>query len=193
MSKSLGNGIDPFEVINEMGADILRLWVASADYRSDVAVSPGILKQVSEAYRKIRNTFRYLLGNLYDFDYIKDKVSYEKLLEIDRWALLKLAQLVKRVTQAYDEYEFHVVYHAVHNFCAVDMSAFYLDVVKDRLYTTKPDSLERRSAQTVIYEICTALVKILTPILAFTTEEVWAHLPQQDKELSVQLAGWPRI
>ncbi len=193
MSKSLGNGIDPFEVINEMGADILRLWVASADYRSDVAVSPGILKQVSEAYRKIRNTFRYLLGNLYDFNYTKDKVSYEKLLEIDRWALLKLAQLVKRVTQAYDEYEFHVVYHAVHNFCAVDMSAFYLDVVKDRLYTTKPDSLERRSAQTVIYEICTALVKILTPILAFTTEEVWAHLPQQDKELSVQLAGWPEF
>jgi len=193
MSKSLGNGIDPLEVIEQLGADILRLWVGSADYRSDVAVSSGILKQVTETYRKIRNTFRYMLGTLYDFEYEQHKVSYEGLTELDKWALMKLAKLINRVTKAYDDYEFHVVYHGVHNFCTVDMSAFYLDVVKDRLYTSKPNSLERRAAQTVIYEACTALVKMLTPILAFTTEEVWSHLPQKDKELSVQLAGWPQF
>jgi isoleucyl-tRNA synthetase len=193
MSKSLGNGIDPLKVIEQMGADILRLWVSSADYRTDVAASPGILKQVTESYRKIRNTFRYMLGNIYDFDYSQDKVAYDQINELDKWALLKLAKLVNRVTKAYDDYEFHVVYHAVHNFCTVDMSAFYLDVIKDRLYTSKPDSKERRAAQTVIYEICTALVKILTPILAFTTEEVWNHLPQENKEASVQLAGWPEF
>lgn len=193
MSKSLGNGIEPLKVIEQMGADILRLWVSSADYRSDVAASQGILKQVTETYRKIRNTFRYLLGNIYDFDYTTNKVPYNDLLELDKWALLKLAKLIKKVTKAYDEYEFHVVYHAIHNFCTVDMSAFYLDVVKDRLYTSKPDSPERRAAQTVIYEVCTALVKMLTPILAFTTEEVWRSLPQENKEVSVQLAGWPQF
>lgn len=193
MSKSLGNGIDPLEVINEMGADILRLWVSSADYRSDVAVSPGILKQATESYRKIRNTFRYMLGNLYDFDVNQDRVPYDQLLELDKWAILKLAKLVKRVTKAYDDYEFHVVYHGVHNFCTVDLSAFYLDVVKDRLYTSQASSLERRSAQTVIYDICTALVKVLTPILAFTTEEIWSYLPLENKPESVQLAGWPSI
>ncbi|MFZ7103190.1 MAG: isoleucine--tRNA ligase [Peptococcaceae bacterium] len=193
MSKSLGNGIDPLKVIEQMGADILRLWVSSADYRSDVAASQGILKQVTETYRKIRNTFRYLLGNIYDFNYQEQKVPYQGLPELDKWALLKLAKLVKKVTKAYDEYEFHVVYHAIHNFCTVDMSAFYLDVVKDRLYTAKPDSQERRAAQTVIYEVCTALVKMLTPILAFTTEEVWRAFPQENKELSVQLAGWPEF
>ncbi|MGI6225341.1 MAG: isoleucine--tRNA ligase [Peptococcales bacterium] len=192
MSKSLGNGVDPHEVIESMGADILRLWVASADYRTDVAVSPGILKQVTETYRKIRNTFRYMLGTLYDFEYNNDRVNYQELTELDKWALLKLAKLIIRVTKAYEDYEFHVVYHAIHNFCTVDMSAFYLDVVKDRLYTSKANSIERRAAQTVIYEICTALVKMLTPILAFTTEEVWGHLPQTNKEVSVQLAGWPQ-
>lgn len=193
MSKSLGNGIDPLEVIDQMGADILRLWVASADYRSDVAVSPGILKQVTETYRKIRNTFRFMLGNISDFDYSLHKVNYDDLSEIDKWALLKLAKLIQRVTKAYDDYEFHVVYHSVHNFCTVDMSAFYLDVVKDRLYTSKADSKERRAAQTVIYEACNALVKMLTPILAFTTEEVWTHLPEKNKAISVQLAGWPEF
>lgn len=193
MSKSLGNGIDPLEVIDQMGSDILRLWVSSADYRSDIAVSKNILKQITEGYRKIRNTFRYILGNLYDFNLKINAVPYENLLELDKYALLKLTRLIKRVTDAYENYEFHVVYHAVHNFCTVDMSAFYLDIVKDRLYTSKPDSHERRSAQTVLYEICTALVKILSPILAFTTEEVWQHLPQEDKEISVQLAGWPEI
>ncbi len=193
MSKSAGNGIDPLDVIKQMGADILRLWVSSADYRNDVAVSPNILKQVSESYRKIRNTCRYLLGNLYDFDSSKDKVGYEDMVEIDKWALLKLQQLIKKVTDAYENYEFHLVYHSIHNFCSVEMSSIYMDIVKDRLYTEKKDSLLRRSAQTVSLEILTALVKMLVPILAFTTEEVWQYLPEQDKVASVQLAGWPEF
>lgn len=193
MSKSLGNGIEPQEIIDDMGADILRLWVASADYRNDVTVSKGILKQVSETYRKIRNTFRYLLGSLYDFDYTIDKVALSDMQELDRWAMLKLGQLINKVTKAYEEYEFHVVYHAIHNFCTIDMSAFYLDIIKDRLYSTKADSTERRSCQSAIYEICTALVKLLSPILSFTAEEVWHYLPITDKVASVQLAGWPEV
>ena len=124
MSKSLGNGIDPLDVANQMGADILRLWVASADYRKDVAASPEILKQMTEAYRKIRNTCRFILGNLYDFRPEGDQVLYEDMPELDRWALLRLHRLIERVTEAYQNYEFHIVYHAVHNFCAVDLSAF---------------------------------------------------------------------
>lgn len=193
MSKSLGNGIEPQEIIDDMGADILRLWVASADYRNDVTVSKGILKQVSEAYRKIRNTFRYMLGSLYDFNNETDRVPLADMQELDRWAMLRLGQLVNKVTKAYADYEFHVVYHAVHNFCTVDMSAFYLDIVKDRLYSTAPDSQSRRSAQSAIYEICTALVKMLSPILSFTAEEVWHYLPVADKAVSVQLAGWPEV
>lgn len=191
MSKSLGNGIDPLDVIDKMGADILRLWVSSADYRTDVAVSPNILKQISEAYRKIRNTSRFLISNLYDFDPEKDKTAYAEMVEIDRWALLKLNTLIKRVTDAYENYEFHVVYHSIHNFCTVDMSAIYLDIIKDRVYTARADDKIRRSAQTVMHEILMALVKMLTPILAFTTEELWQYLPQREKVSSVQIAGWP--
>ncbi len=193
MSKSLGNGIDPLEVIEKMGADILRLWVASADYRHDVALSPAILKQITEAYRKIRNTCRYLLGNLYDFHPQENRVADEQLLEIDHWALLKLHQLIQKVTEAYQNYEFHTAYHLLHNFCAVEMSSFYLDIIKDRLYTFKANSLARRSAQTVMYEIILALVKMLTPILAFTSEEIWEHLPHESDLPSVQLAGWPQF
>ena len=191
MSKSLGNGVDPLKVIEQMGADILRLWVSSADYRNDVAISAGILKQITEAYRKIRNTCRYLLGNLYDFNPEKERVAYDHLLEIDQWALLKLHQLIKKVTEAYENYEFHTVYHNIHNFCAVDMSAFYLDIIKDRVYTSPANSPQRKSAQTVMYEIITALVKMLTPILAFTTEEIWQYLPHKEEEVTVQVAGWP--
>lgn len=191
MSKSLGNGVDPLKVIEQMGADILRLWVSSADYRNDVAISPGILKQIAEAYRKIRNTCRYLLGNLYDFDPEKDRVEYEQMVEIDQWALLKLHQLIKKVTAAYESYEFHTVHHNIHNFCAVDMSAFYLDVIKDRVYTSKKNSRERKSAQTVMYEIIMVLVKMLTPILAFTTEEIWQYLPHGAGETTVQATSWP--
>lgn len=192
MSKSLGNGVDPLEVIEQMGADILRLWVSSADYRRDVAASPGIMKQMTEAYRKIRNTFRFLLSNLYDFNPERHMVSYENLSEIDRWALLKLHKLIDRVTKAYKKYEFHVIYHSVHNFCVIDMSAFYLDVCKDRLYTMPADHILRRSSQTVIYEILTSLVKILMPVLAFTTEEVWSYMPKKkDDPISVQLTECP--
>lgn len=193
-SKSMGNVTDPLDVIKQMGADILRLWVSSADYKSDVAASAGIFKQMSEAYRKIRNTSRYLLGNLYDFNPGQHMVAYEDLLELDKWALLKLHKLIKRVLDAYRNYEFHVVYHAVHNFCAVDMSAFYLDVVKDRLYTSLPDSRERRAAQTVMYEMVNSLVRLLTPVLAFTSEEIWKYIPKQANDpASVQLCDMPPV
>ncbi|AQS58345.1 isoleucine--tRNA ligase [Desulforamulus ferrireducens] len=194
MSKSLGNVVDPLKVINQMGADILRLWVSSADYRSDLSVSPNIIKQMTESYRKIRNTARFLLGNLYDFDPSKDKVAYEKLPELDRVALMELHKLIKRVLKAYENYEFHVVYHAIHNFCVVDLSAFYLDIIKDRLYTAPPASLERRAAQTVIYEALDALVRLLTPVLAFTTEEIYSHMPVVGERLaSVQLLDMPEV
>ncbi len=193
-SKSLGNVTDPLDVIKQMGADILRLWVSSIDYRSDVACSPSILKQMAEAYRKIRNTCRYLIGNLYDFEPTKDTVLYEQLGELDRLALLKLHKLIKRVTGAYRDYEFHIVYHAVHNFCTVDMSAFYLDIIKDRLYTSRPDAVERRAAQTVMHEIINALVRLLTPVLAFTAEEIWRYLPKTDAApASVQMTDLPEV
>ncbi len=194
MSKSLGNGIDPSDVIKQMGADILRLWVSSADYKADVAVSPAILKQMTEAYRKIRNTCRYMLGNFYDFDPKTDKVSYDRMIEIDKWALLKLTKLNKKVINAYRSYEFHTLYHAIHNFCAVDMSSFYLDIIKDRLYTSKPDSAERRAAQTVMYEILSSLVRLVAPVLTFSAEEIWRYLPKENDELfSVQLADMPEV
>ena len=194
MSKSLGNGIDPAEVIRQKGADVLRLWVASADYRRDVAASENIMRQITEAYRKIRNTCRFLLANLADFEPGKDQVAREDMLELDRWAMDRLQRLVARVTRAYDNYEFHMVYHSIHNFCAVDLSAIYLDIIKDRLYTWPAASRGRRSAQTVLYEAINVLVRLLTPILAFTTEEIWRYLPAAgDKPFSVQLAGWPRV
>jgi len=194
MSKSLGNVVDPAKVIKQLGADILRLWVSSADYRGDLAVSPNILKQITEAYRKIRNTCRFLIGNLYDFDPAKDRVKYEQLLEIDRWALLKLQKLIQRVIAAYRDYEYHVVHHAVHGFCTVDMSSLYLDIIKDRLYTAPARSTERRAAQTVLYEILTALVRLLAPVLAFTSEEIWRYVPgDKGGVVSVQLADMPEV
>lgn len=192
MSKSLGNGVDPLQVINEMGADILRLWVASADYKSDVAASPRIMKQMSEAYRKIRNTLRFLLSNLNDFDPSKDKVAYAELTEIDRWALLKLNKTVERALQGYENYEFHWVYHSVHNFCAVEMSAIYLDIVKDRLYVEGKESKLRRAAQTVLYEVLDALVRLVAPVLTFTADEIWPYIPGEAKP-TVQVAEMPKI
>jgi len=195
MSKSLGNGIDPMDVIKEYGADILRLWVSSADYKSDVRISKDILKQLSEVYRKIRNTARYMIGNLYDFDPNKDMVNYDDMNELDKWALLKLQHLTKEVTEAYENYEFHVLYHAIHNFCVVDMSNFYLDIIKDRLYTEKPESKERRAAQTVMYKTLTALVKMIAPVLSFTADEIWKYMPHTSDETleSVLLADWPQV
>ncbi len=195
MSKSLGNGIDPADVIKEYGADILRLWVASSDYTTDIKISKDLLKQLSEVYRKIRNTARYILGNINGFNPDTDSVDYSELSELDRWALYKMTNLIKKVNEAYSGYEFHMMFHAIHNFCVVDMSNFYLDIIKDRLYTSKPDSKERRAAQTVMYEILQSLVRMLTPVLAFTTEEIWQYMPHraEDDIESIQLNSWPQV
>ncbi len=192
MSKSMGNVIAPEEVIKKFGAEILRLWVAAQDYRDDIRISQEILQRLSDAYRRIRNTARYILGNLHGFDPVADSVPDGDLLEIDRWALSRLEGLVKRVEKSYDDYEFHILYHAVHNFCSVDMSAFYLDVLKDRLYTSPKKSLARRSAQTAMYRILDALTRLIAPVLSFTADEVWQHLPGEREE-SVHLAGFPRF
>ena len=173
MSKSLGNGIDPQEIMNKFGADILRLWVASADYHADIRISDEIIKQISDNYRKIRNTARYCLGNLYDFDPDKDIVPNEELEELDKYALMKLDEVLKEARAGYDNYEYHTTAHALHNFCVVDMSNFYFDVLKNRLYTTAPDSKSRRAAQTVLYKVLDALTLVLTPILAYTCDEIW--------------------
>ncbi len=177
MHKSLGNAISPDEVIGTYGAEILRLWVASLDYRVDVRLSKEILKQLSEAYRKVRNTARYILGNIHDFDPDTDSVSDSDLFDIDRWALLRLDRVVAQAREAYDQFEFHDAFYAIHHFCVVDLSNFYLDVLKDRLYVEKADSVSRRAAQTVIYRILNTLTRLLAPILAFTSEEIWSFMP----------------
>lgn len=188
MSKSLGNGIAPSEIVEQYGADILRLWVASSDYHADIRISKEILKQLSDAYRKIRNTARFILGNLSDFNPDTDKVALDKLLPIDRWALNKLDELSKHVCEGYDSFEFHQAYHAIHNFCVVDMSNFYLDVLKDRLYIQKKDSESRRAAQTTMYIILDAMTRLVSPILAYTSDEIWQAMPHEasvDKECVV--------
>jgi isoleucyl-tRNA synthetase len=181
MSKSIGNVIAPDEVIKKYGAEILRLWVASEDYRDDIKISDGILRQLSDAYRKMRNTIRYLLGNLSDFNVNRDRVAYSDLEELDRWALLQLELLKSKAVKAYDAFEFHTVFHGLYTFCGVTMSAFYLDIIKDRLYTAPPDSVQRRGAQTVLYDIVDTMLRLMAPIMSFTATEAWAHLPQDDK------------
>ncbi len=194
MSKSAGNVIAPQEVITGHGAEILRLWVSAEDYTDDIRISKEILTRLVEAYRRIRNTCRFLLGNLYDFDQFRDAVRYDELLEIDRWALHRLQELTKRVLAAYDDFEFHVIFHSLHNFCTVDMSAFYLDVLKDRLYTFKADSRERRAAQTTLYRILVDIVKLMAPILSFTADEIWQYIPKKDEEEeSVHLTQFPSL
>ncbi len=177
MSKSLGNVIDPNEVIKTHGAEILRLWVASVDFREDVVISPDILTRLSEAYRKLRNTFRYCLSNLYDFDPAEDLVSGDALEEVDAWALLRAAEVLERVEASYREFEFHKVYRAIYDFATVDLSAFYFDILKDRLYTAPPRSARRRSAQSALYRMAEALVRALAPLMSFTADEAWSHLP----------------
>ena len=191
MSKSVGNTVVPADVIKVYGADILRLWCASVDYREDVKISDNILKQMAEAYRRVRNTARYILGNSNDFNPNTDRVSYEQLMEIDKWALHKLEVLKRKVTENYDKYEFYNLFQDIHYFAGVDMSAFYLDIIKDRLYTEGTNSIERRSAQTVMTEILITLTKMIAPILSFTAEEIWETLPEvlKDKE-SVLLTDW---
>ena len=181
MSKSLGNGISPIDIADKYGADILRLWVLSSDYTTDVSLSEDILKRISDVYRKIRNTARYILGNTYDYDPDKP-VKYEDMQEIDKWALARLNRLVKNVTKGYDTFDFNDCYHDVTQFCIVDMSSFYLDIIKDRLYTEKADSTLRRSAQTAMYYILQGLVKILTPMIPFTAEEIWAAMAHTKDE-----------
>ena len=211
MHKSLGNGIDPSEITDKFGADILRLWVASSDYHADIRVSNDILKQLSEVYRKIRNTARYILGNLYDFHPDTDSVSDDQLQELDRWALARMDQVASECRKAYDNFEFHLVYYAIRNFCTIDLSNFYLDIIKDRLYVEKPDSVSRRAAQTAIYRILRDMTLVFAPILAFTCEEIWANLPQStdhdpeacvfnempkggnSKETAEFMAKWERI
>lgn len=190
MSKSLGNVVLPSKVMNQLGADILRLWVASVDYQADVRVSDGILKQVAEVYRKIRNTFRFLLGNLADFNPETDAVQDSELREVDRYMLVKLNTLIDKVKDAYENYEFAVIYHNVHNFCTIDLSSFYLDFAKDVLYIEAKDQKDRRAIQTVLYETLLALVKLTAPILPHTADEVWSHIDWV-KEESVQLVDMP--
>jgi isoleucyl-tRNA synthetase len=193
MSKSAGNVVAPQDVIKQSGAEILRLWVAAQDYREDLRISQEILNHLIEAYRKIRNTSRFLLSNLYDFDPAKHRVPYAELPELDRWALLRLAQLIAKVRQAYEDFEFHTIFHALNNFCSVDLSAVYLDILKDRLYTFRADSPLRRGSQTVLCEIVVALAKLMAPILSFTADEIWRMLPESGRQsaTSVHLAPFP--
>lgn len=190
MSKSLGNTIVPQNVVDKLGADILRLWVASVDYQADQRISDAILNQIAEVYRKIRNTFRFLLGNLDGYVHERDQVAYDQLSELDRYVLARGAKVISRVRRAYDDYQFHTVFHTVHNFCTIDLSAFYLDICKDRLYVEAPDSVKRRASQTVAYECLLNLVKLVAPILPHTADEVWRFIPGVT-ESSVQLTDMP--
>jgi len=192
MSKSVGNVIDSQEIIDQYGAEILRLWVAAEDYTQDIRISNEILDRLVEAYRRIRNTSRFILGNLYDFDYENHMIPYGDMEEMDRWALHRLQEIIRRVRDAYDQYQFHVAFYTLYNFCTVDLSALYLDVLKDRLYTSKAQSGKRRSAQSAMYMILDAMTRLLAPILTFTAEEIWLSLPSHGKkETSVHLTSFP--
>jgi len=194
MSKSMGNVIDPQKMVDRYGAEILRLWVAAEDYTADIRISGEILERLVEAYRRLRNTSRYILGNLYDFDIKRDMVPYEEMDVMDKAALNKLQDVIRSVKKAYEDYQFHVVFYTLHKYCTVDLSALYLDVLKDRLYTSKPKSEERKSAQSAMYIILDALVRLLSPILTFTAEEIWENLPDYDgKEKSVHMALFPNV
>jgi isoleucyl-tRNA synthetase len=193
MSKSLGNGVDPVDVANRMGAEIVRLWVASVDFREDVAASENLMKRCSEIYRKLRNTFRFLLGNLNGFDPSRDRIPEAELLPLDRYMLARTRDLTEKVLGWYQAFEFHRIYHAVNEFAIVDLSSFYLDVLKDRMYTFAPSSQARRSAQTVLWQITEALVRLIAPILSFTADEIWEYLPHvEGRETSVHLALFPK-
>ena len=196
MHKSLGNGIEPSEITNKYGSDILRLWVASSDYHSDIRISDDILSQLSEAYKKIRNTARFILGNLSNadgFDIDKDGVSDDELFELDKWALSKLDELIDKVNTAYTAFDYHIVFHAIHNFCVIDMSNFYLDIIKDRLYCDDVDSISRKAAQTAMYRILSAITRLIAPIMSFTADEIWSYIPHasNDNPKSVFLNDMP--
>jgi isoleucyl-tRNA synthetase len=189
MSKSLGNQVVPQKVINALGADVLRLWVAATDYSGEMYASDEIFRRISDSYRRIRNTARYLLGNLHAFDTEADALPADELIDLDRWAMARAARLQESICDAYERYEFHIIYQELHNFCVVDMGGFYLDVIKDRLYTTGTDSRPRRSAQTAMMHIAEAMVRWIVPILSFTGEEIWRALPGK-RDASVLLTTW---
>jgi isoleucyl-tRNA synthetase len=189
MSKSKGNIVAPQQVANSLGADILRLWVAATDYRAEMSVSDEILKRTADAYRRLRNTARFLLANIDGFDPAQHMVKPEEMVALDRWAVARASELQREVQAAYESYEFHLIYQKVHNFCAVDLGGFYLDIVKDRQYTTRSDSVARRSCQTAMYHIIEAMTRWLAPILSFTAEEIWGKIPGQRSE-SVFLDTW---
>lgn len=191
MSKSRGNYIVPKEIIDALGADVLRLWVASCDYRTELTLSDEIFKRISDAYRRIRNTARFLLANLFDFEPKIHLLETDKLLALDQWIVLKTAQLQSEIKESYESFQFHVIYQKIHNFCAVELGSFYLDIIKDRQYTTHKDSLARRSCQTAMYHIISALVRWCAPILSFTSEEIWRYLPlTHEKQSSVFFETW---
>ena len=196
MHKSLGNGIEPSEITNKYGSDILRLWVASSDYHSDIRISNDILAQLSDVYKKIRNTARFILGNLSNadgFDIDKDGVPDNELFELDKWALAKLDELIDKVNAAYNAFDYHIVFHAIHNFCVIDMSNFYLDIIKDRLYCDDVDSVSRKAAQTAMYRILSAITRLIAPIMSFTADEIWSYIPYSasDNPKSVFLNDMP--
>jgi isoleucyl-tRNA synthetase len=192
MSKSRGNDVDPVDIASRLGGEVVRLWTASVDFREDVVGSEALMQRVGENYKKIRNTFRYILSNLGDFDPVKDAVPFEKMEELDQYMLRQTCAFAADVRNAYDEFAFHKIYHRVNHFCIVDLSAFYFDVLKDRLYVSGPKSGARRSAQTAIWRIGEALVRLLAPITSFTCEEIWQYLPQAaGREESVHLASFP--
>ena len=193
MSKSLGNGVDPVDIANRMGGEIVRLWVASVDFREDMAASENLMQRCADLYRKLRNTFRFLLGNLNGFSPATDRVAEADLLPLDRYMLARTRELTEKILVWYKEFEFHRVYQAVNEFAIVDLSAFYLDVLKDRMYTFAPTSLARRSAQTVLWQITETLVRLVAPVMSFTADEVWEYLPAvEGREASVHLALFPK-
>lgn len=193
MSKSLGNYIRPDEIIKTYGADILRLWAASVDYRNDTKIGNNIIKQLAEIFKKTRNTSRFLLGNLFDFDPAVDYVQYEDLTALDKFALHKLNQLIESVTEAFNNYEFYKYFQQLQNFAAVDLSSFYLDIVKDRLYTAGKKSVSRRACQTVLFEILQTLVRMLVPVMPHQAEDIWMSVPENQRGglESILLSSWP--
>lgn len=191
MSKSLGNVIHPQDLIKEYGAEIIRLWVSAEDYRNDIKISKEILARLVEAYRKIRNTCRFLIGNLYDFNPKKDLIPFEKLPEFEKYILYRLSKLIEKVKKSYEKFDFHIVYHEIHRFCVVELSSLIIDINRDYLYCEKPDSFKRRATQTVFYYALDSLVKLMAPILSFTAEDIWQNLPYEKEQISVFLTDFP--
>jgi len=192
MSKSIGNVIPPQKVMNDLGADVLRLWVAATDFSTEMSVSDEILKRTADSYRRIRNTARFILSNLSGFNPTTDSVAIENMLQLDRWIVGRTAQLQKEIINAYDSYQLHLIYQKLHNFCVVELGGFYLDIIKDRQYTTKGDSLARRSAQTALQHVIEAMVRWIAPILSFTADEIWPTIAGT-RDQNVFLTEWYKL